>query len=206
MRPEGQGDRQDPRLRPRAARSRRSTRTTRRPACKIAQNFTFARLQGGGGGATFTLNGIDTNGEFRRVKAFIHAHGRSRAASTARSRTTRRTSPARRSAAPSSRRTSRASRRSPSATGTGRARTRIWAYVPSHPARAPRERRLALRSRRAASTSSPTTSTATPARSSTTSGSWSARARSWRRCCSPTPFPMKPVERRARYIDRRRRT
>jgi len=44
-------------------------------ACKIAQNFAFAGSQGGGGGATFTLNGVDTNGEFRRVKAFIHAMG-----------------------------------------------------------------------------------------------------------------------------------
>src|SRR5262249_37737554 len=44
-------------------------------ACKIAQNFAFAGGQGGGGGATFTLNGVDTNGQFRRVKAFIHAMG-----------------------------------------------------------------------------------------------------------------------------------
>jgi len=43
--------------------------------CKIAQNFNAASLQGGGGGATFTLNGIDSNGEFRRVKAFIHSMG-----------------------------------------------------------------------------------------------------------------------------------
>lgn len=40
--------------------------------CKIAHNFTFAGTQGGGGGATFTLNGIDSGGEFRRVKAFLH--------------------------------------------------------------------------------------------------------------------------------------
>ena len=44
-------------------------------ACKIAQNFQFAGAQGGGGGATFTLNGVDSNGEFRRVKAFIHSMG-----------------------------------------------------------------------------------------------------------------------------------
>lgn len=44
-------------------------------ACKIAQNFAFAGSQGGGGGATFTLNGVDTGGEFRKVKAFIHAMG-----------------------------------------------------------------------------------------------------------------------------------
>lgn len=41
--------------------------------CKIAWNFTSANAMGGGGGATFTLNGIDTTGEFRRIKAFIHA-------------------------------------------------------------------------------------------------------------------------------------
>jgi hypothetical protein len=44
-------------------------------ACKIAQNFSFAGNQGGGGGATFTLNGVDTGGQFRRVKAFLHAMG-----------------------------------------------------------------------------------------------------------------------------------
>jgi hypothetical protein len=44
-------------------------------ACKIAHNFNFAGLQGGGGGATFTLNGIDSGGQFRRVKAFLHAMG-----------------------------------------------------------------------------------------------------------------------------------
>ena len=43
--------------------------------CRIAWNFTFAGLMGGGGGATFTLNGIDTSGEFRRIKAFIHTQG-----------------------------------------------------------------------------------------------------------------------------------
>jgi hypothetical protein len=43
--------------------------------CKIAWNFTFAGTQGGGGGATFTLNGVDTGGQFRRVKAFIHQQG-----------------------------------------------------------------------------------------------------------------------------------
>ena len=42
-------------------------------ACKIAQNFFLAGSQSDGGGATFTLNGVDTNGEFRRVKAFLHA-------------------------------------------------------------------------------------------------------------------------------------
>jgi hypothetical protein len=43
--------------------------------CKIAQNFAFAGAQGGGGGATFTLNGVDSGGQFRRVKAFIHTQG-----------------------------------------------------------------------------------------------------------------------------------
>jgi hypothetical protein len=43
--------------------------------CKIAHNFNFAGLQGGGGGATFTLNGVDSNGQFRRIKAFIHSMG-----------------------------------------------------------------------------------------------------------------------------------
>jgi hypothetical protein len=43
--------------------------------CKIAWNFSFAGAQGGGGGATFTLNGVDTNGQFRRIKAFIHTRG-----------------------------------------------------------------------------------------------------------------------------------
>ena len=43
--------------------------------CKIAWNFSFAGAQGGGGGATFTLNGVDTRGQFRRVKAFIHTQG-----------------------------------------------------------------------------------------------------------------------------------
>ena len=41
--------------------------------CKIAQNFTYASNMGGGGGATFTLNGVDQNGEFRKIKAFIHS-------------------------------------------------------------------------------------------------------------------------------------
>jgi hypothetical protein len=44
-------------------------------ACKIAHNFAMAGAQGGGGGATFTLNGVDGSGQFRRVKAFIHTQG-----------------------------------------------------------------------------------------------------------------------------------
>jgi hypothetical protein len=43
--------------------------------CKIAWNFAYAGLQGGGGGATFTLNGVDNGGQFRRIKAFIHTQG-----------------------------------------------------------------------------------------------------------------------------------
>src|SRR6266478_56047 len=43
--------------------------------CKIAWNFTMAGAMGGGGGATFTLNGVDTTGQFRRIKAFIHSRG-----------------------------------------------------------------------------------------------------------------------------------
>ncbi|MFN8545386.1 MAG: DUF1329 domain-containing protein [Candidatus Binatia bacterium] len=43
--------------------------------CKIAHNFNFASLASGGGGATFSLNGVDTSNEFRRVKAFIHSMG-----------------------------------------------------------------------------------------------------------------------------------
>ena len=43
-----------------------------RAGCKIAWNFNAAGSQGGGGGATFTLNGIDTNGEFKRIKLWAH--------------------------------------------------------------------------------------------------------------------------------------
>ena len=41
--------------------------------CKMAWNFVAATTQGGGGGATFTLNGIDTGGEYKRIKAWIHS-------------------------------------------------------------------------------------------------------------------------------------
>jgi len=37
-------------------------------ACKMAWNFTAATQMGNGQGATFTLNGIDSSGEFRRLK------------------------------------------------------------------------------------------------------------------------------------------
>jgi Protein of unknown function (DUF1329) len=43
--------------------------------CKIAWNFSLTGAMGGGGGATFTLNGVDMSGQFRRVKAFIHTQG-----------------------------------------------------------------------------------------------------------------------------------
>jgi hypothetical protein len=43
--------------------------------CKIAWNFTTTGAMGGGGGATFTLNGVDSGGQFRRIKAFIHTRG-----------------------------------------------------------------------------------------------------------------------------------
>jgi hypothetical protein len=40
--------------------------------CKIAWNFQAATWQGNGGGATFTLNGISKNGEFKRIKIWMH--------------------------------------------------------------------------------------------------------------------------------------
>jgi hypothetical protein len=41
-------------------------------ACKMAWNFSAANSMGGGGGATFTLNGLDTSGEFKRIKLWTH--------------------------------------------------------------------------------------------------------------------------------------
>ena len=41
--------------------------------CKIAWNFTAATLMGNGGGATFTLNGISADGEFKRIKLWAKA-------------------------------------------------------------------------------------------------------------------------------------
>ncbi len=41
-------------------------------ACKVAWNFSAAGSMGGGGGATLTLNGIDTSGEFKRIKLWFH--------------------------------------------------------------------------------------------------------------------------------------
>jgi hypothetical protein len=49
--------------------------------CKIAWNFAASNLQGEGGGADFTLNGIDQGGEFRHLKVgsevmgFLGRHG-----------------------------------------------------------------------------------------------------------------------------------
>src|SRR5262249_40744492 len=41
-------------------------------ACKMAWNFTSANQMGNGQGATFTLNGIDMNGEFKRIRLWLH--------------------------------------------------------------------------------------------------------------------------------------
>src|SRR2546428_2344231 len=43
--------------------------------CKIAWNFTMAGAMGGGGGATFTLNGVDTGGEVPRIKGVMPTRG-----------------------------------------------------------------------------------------------------------------------------------
>jgi hypothetical protein len=42
--------------------------------CKVAWNFYLGNQLGEGAGATFTLNGIDRNGEFRRIKLWLHAN------------------------------------------------------------------------------------------------------------------------------------
>ncbi len=42
-------------------------------ACKMAWNFEAANATAGGVGATFTVNGIDGSGEFKRIKLWIHA-------------------------------------------------------------------------------------------------------------------------------------
>ncbi|MCX8073197.1 MAG: DUF1329 domain-containing protein [Candidatus Binatia bacterium] len=41
-------------------------------ACKMAWNFQAANGMGNGQGATFTLNGIDSSGEFKRIKLWLH--------------------------------------------------------------------------------------------------------------------------------------
>lgn len=43
-------------------------------ACKMAHNFDVANGMGEGQGATFTLNGIDGSGEFKRIKLWLHAN------------------------------------------------------------------------------------------------------------------------------------
>ncbi len=43
-------------------------------ACKMAWNFDAANSMGEGQGATFTLNGIDTSGEFKRIKLWLHTN------------------------------------------------------------------------------------------------------------------------------------
>lgn len=42
--------------------------------CKMAHNFDVANSMGEGQGATFTLNGIDGSGEFKRIKLWLHAN------------------------------------------------------------------------------------------------------------------------------------
>jgi hypothetical protein len=48
--------------------------TERMAACKMAWNFEAANQMGNGQGATFTLNGIDGSGEFRRLKLWLHTN------------------------------------------------------------------------------------------------------------------------------------
>jgi len=43
-------------------------------ACKMAHNFDSANNMGEGQGATFTLNGIDGSGEFKRIKLWLHTN------------------------------------------------------------------------------------------------------------------------------------
>ena len=43
-------------------------------ACKMAWNFEAANNMGNGQGATFTLNGIDSSGEFKRLKVWLHVN------------------------------------------------------------------------------------------------------------------------------------
>ena len=43
-------------------------------ACKMAWNFDSANSMGDGQGATFTLNGIDATGEFKRIKLWLHTN------------------------------------------------------------------------------------------------------------------------------------
>lgn len=43
-------------------------------ACKMAWNFEAANSMGNGQGATFTLNGVDGSGEFKRIKLWLHTN------------------------------------------------------------------------------------------------------------------------------------
>lgn len=43
-------------------------------ACKMAHNFDSANNMGEGQGATFTLNGVDGSGEFKRIKLWLHTN------------------------------------------------------------------------------------------------------------------------------------
>ncbi|MBI1818627.1 MAG: DUF1329 domain-containing protein [Deltaproteobacteria bacterium] len=43
-------------------------------ACKMAWNFSASNSMGNGQGATFTLNGIDGSGEFKRLKVWLHVN------------------------------------------------------------------------------------------------------------------------------------
>lgn len=47
--------------------------TDPKAGCKIAWNFQAANWQSEGQGATFTLDGVDRGGRFRRIKVFLHA-------------------------------------------------------------------------------------------------------------------------------------
>jgi len=42
--------------------------------CKMAWNFSAANQMANGQGATFTLNGIDSGGEFKRIKLWLHGN------------------------------------------------------------------------------------------------------------------------------------
>ena len=171
--PEGREDRQGAGILLRLSVSRRSTRRTPSPAARWRGTSPPRPRMGGGGGATFTLNGIDTNGEYKRIKAWIHSMaflGRAW-----------RSDPQ-----------SREPRRAPGLSGvlepqrhrrcrrSGQAHQQLdlagqgVVLRAGDAPRAPGKRRLALRAGGRAWTSSPTISTATAARSSTTSGRSSA--------------------------------
>ena len=138
-------------------------------ACKMAWNFDAANSMGEGQGATFTLNGIDGSGEFKRIKLWLHTNAYLG-----------------RHGGPIDnpehlRATSLSTVLDPhDVDGVGGLAKRtndwdsqdeIWFYVPADAAVCAASTRPLAPTRSAASTSSPTISTATAARSSTTSGS-----------------------------------